>query len=702
MDVPAAFADRTLAPLAGDDDLPRDYDPIRHYALIGDCHGAALVALDGSIDWCCFDRFDADPVFERLLDKDRGGFFEIRPTAGARAERRYVDDTNILETTFTTGQCSTGQGAVTVTDFMPVGRKPGTGAADYVSLNLPGWIVRIVACLTGRMRLRACYRPSGSGFAKSRPPIVIGKGKVAAAGCPSLYSCLDFEKRGDLAVGFIDLKAGERCSFILAPAAWGGGPVDRVADQLHRVTSAFWTEWSGFTAYDGRYRNAVIRSALLLKALTYAPTGAIVAAPTTSLPEEIGGVRNWDYRFCWLRDAAFVLYALIKLGHAGEARRFFEFLMTVAEETLPRVPPLYAIAGETDMTERVLDHLDGYQGSRPVRAGNDAVEQRQADVYGQLLDLTDLYVRLGGAVDDRTRTVLCTLADDVAEHWREPDAGLWEPRLPERRHVHSAMMCWVAMDRAIRLFGPREAWCRARDAILADLRDNAVDPAGGWLTQVFGDPAVDAALLLAPMLDLPVGDEIVARTVDRVRERLGDGPLVWRYRNDDGLPGGEGAFLVCSFWLVDALLALDRGDEARAVFEDMLGRANDVGLYSEEMAGDGRFLGNFPQAFTHLGLIHSALALDLYERGGAAAVRGSYADRACRDGERLDRYRTMWSDFEAVKGGRPSSRASILDEADFPADTAAGVRAMLHSGAEPSAACFRDLSGRDLSGKDSS
>jgi GH15 family glucan-1,4-alpha-glucosidase len=426
------------------------------------------------------------------------------------------------------------------------------------------------------------------------------------------------------------LRAGERRAFLLAPEGVDAGAPGAVAARFAEGTAAFWCDWSARIVHAGPYAAAVRRSAVILKLLTYQPTGAMVAAPTTSLPEAPGGCRNWDYRYCWPRDASFVLYALQKLGLAEETEAFFRFLVDAAAGKLPCIPPLFAIDGQGWPAERVVEGLEGYLGSRPVRVGNDAVAQHQLDVYGQLLDLIHLHARANGGPGPLLERVGVTLADYVAANWREPDHGIWEPQLPPRRHVHSAIMAWVALDRARDLFGPRPAWDHAAEELLAEIRARGVHPQAGVLTQVMDGDALDAAVLVAPMVGLPIGDDVLARTVEAIAARLGDGPLVWRYRNEDGLRGEEGSFLVCAFWMVDALLALDRREEAKARFEALLARSNDLGLFPEEMAADGTFLGNFPQAFTHLGLVQSALLLELHASGGAAALRGTHADRSRR------------------------------------------------------------------------
>jgi GH15 family glucan-1,4-alpha-glucosidase len=373
-----------------------------------------------------------------------------------------------------------------------------------------------------------------------------------------------------------------------------------------------------------------------------------VAAPTTSLPENVGGGRNRDYRFCWVRDACVCYYALKKFGSTPEAQRFFSLLIDISEtQAVGTLKPLYGIDGYVELSERTIDHYEGYRGSRPVRVGNEAAEQHQVDVSGQILDLMHLYHSFGGVLDERLRKIGTTMTNSVAAHWREPDSGLWEPRLAPKRYVHAAIMNWVALDRAIRLFGPRPEWVRERDAIVTAVRQEGVH-ANGYLTQTFGGETVDAAVLIAPMVDFPIDEKIIDRTVDAVIDRLGQDPLVHRYTGDDGLPGHEGAFVQCAFWLIDALVWLGRFDEAKARFIDLSSLANDVGLFPEEIAEDGTFLGNFPQVCAHLGLIHSALVLDLYAGGGKEAARGTYADRILR--ETLNQRPTSIAEMSEDKG----------------------------------------------------
>lgn len=600
------------------------YLPLRDYALLGDCHGAALVGRDGAVDWFCPGRFDAQPACWALLDAKQGATFRIAPTAGSyESERAYVDSTNTLRTTFTTPN-----GRVSVTDFLPV-RSAADATEPFVDLEAPGWLVRMVEALDGQCDLELTYDPGACAFdpeASARPDMRLFQQSAPSA-----------ERERSV----ITLTAGERRAFILAPAE---ANVDRPVEQaeaLLQETADFWRGWSGASRYNGPYRAAVERSALALKALAYAPTGAIVAAPTTSLPEDLGGERNWDYRYSWLRDSAFVLQALGGLGYHAEAGRYCQFLGSCCVQTLPDLRILYGIEEESPIRERCLDHLDGYAGSKPVRVGNAAAGQAQLDIYGEVADWALAYRALGGPLDETLRTMLEGIADHVARVWNEPDQGIWEMRGEPRHYVHGKAMAWVAMDRAIRLLGKHEIWCQARREILEALRSHAEDGEGGGFGQTFADGGMDAALLLLPMLDLPLSNEALDRTVRGVERALRRGDYVLRYDledTDDGLAGGEGAFLICSFWLVDALLCTGRADEARSLFERLLDQANDVGLYAEEVDPDSHaFLGNFPQAFTHLALINSAINLDLYETGGGDALLGTHADRIARAAPERDR-----------------------------------------------------------------
>lgn len=596
---------------------------IRDYALIGDCHGAALVSRQCSIDWCTLLRFDDDPVFFRLLDDERGGAWEICVEGAVRTSREYLPRTNILRTRF-----ESESGMLDVVDFMPVGRSRSAGVHDYVTLNAPGWLIRRLECVAGNVHVTSRFAPRTAGFSTEPPEIRIEQDGLCCHGGMKLWyhGAVRLES-GDAVIEF-DLREGDRRSMVLTGMEALSDPREQ-ADALFETTKAFWTEWAEYSRYRGPYEDAVGRSALALKLLTYAPTGALVAAPTTSLPEEIGGGRNWDYRFCWMRDATYALFALSVLGYSGEGRRFTEFLTRhcLREGSVMRI--MYGIDGSPFLPERTLDHLSGYHQSRPVRVGNEAAEQRQLDVFGEVLDWAELRVCLGERLGADETALFTSVADHVCRTWQEPDHGLWEMRGGPRHFTQGKIMAWVTLDRAARLFGDRPIWRENRDAILRAVEDEGCAGNPTYLAQSFGANGTDASLLQVPLLGLPLDDALLERTVRQVEADLKEGDFVYRYRVDDGLAGGEGAFMITSFWFVEALLTVGRGDEARALFERLLGHANDVGLYAEEIdPASGAFLGNFPQAFTHLSLISSAQLLNLYERGGRDALRGTNARRA--------------------------------------------------------------------------
>jgi GH15 family glucan-1,4-alpha-glucosidase len=598
--------------------------PIADYALIGDCHGSALVGRSGSIDWCCLRRFDADPVFFRILDVSHGGFWDIVPEGVIETTRSYLPGTNMLRTVFVTG---TGTGSVT--DFMPVGRSRDASVHDYVSLNAPCWLVRRFETIDGQIRFTSRVRPRGPSFATEPLKLSYDGAALRAKGF-SLWCGGTIELNDDRADITFELSAGQVESAVLTQIEPLTDPRQH-GDRLFEITRCFWQEWIEYSRYRGAYETAVTRSALALKLLTYAPTGAVVAAPTTSLPEEIGGERNWDYRYCWLRDSSFTLYSLGVLGYSGEARSFAEFLTRrcLREGATPHI--MYSIDGEPFLPERILDQLAGYADSRPVRIGNGAFDQIQLDVHGEVLDLALLRRTLGGRLRRDEVSALRASANHVCRVWRDPDQGLWESRGDPRNFTHGKVMAWVALDRARKLFGDNPVWCREQDAILAAILSEGTTGDPPYLAQSFGREEVDAALLQIPLLGLPISRDLLGQTVRRIEQELRDGDFVHRYRNEDGVRGSEGAFLITSFWLVDALLVMDRATEARELFDRLLSHANDVGLYAEEIdPHSGAHLGNFPQAFTHLALISSASLLHLYDIAGAEGVSGTHADRARR------------------------------------------------------------------------
>lgn len=577
--------------------------------------------------------------------------------ADAEISRAYRPHTNILETRFTTET-----GRLELVDLMPVGRHVAAGPHDYVHLIAPFWLVRRIRCTSGSVEIEIRYRPS-AGFERPSLALELADGAIRAEAAPALFSTLPLVIEAGTATARVTLEEGDAHDLVLAAREVTGRSPLASIDAFIAVTEAFWREWIAYSRYAGPHGPAVERSALALKLLTYAPTGALVAAATTSLPEEIGGERNWDYRFSWLRDSCFTLYALAGLGYGGEARCYVDFLARCMRRTLPRVQIMYGINAETELTETCHTALDGYEGSRPVRTGNGAFEQRQIDIYGQVLDLACLYEQLGGRLDRQQRRLLGAFAAVVEREWNVPDHGIWEMRGPPLNHVHGKLMTWVAADRAECLgLDDDVRWQQLADTIQNAIETRGIAPAG-HLLQAFDRAGTDAATLLAPMLGYPLPAGVLERTIEAVQAELRHGPFLHRYRAEDGLEGEEGAFLICSFWLVDALLAADRGEEAERLFAELVASASDLGLYAEEIdPASGAFLGNMPQAFTHLALVASAVNLELYRRHGRRGIEGSYADRAKRAVGAVYGWRGLWSALRSC--GRVdrlrSSKASIL------------------------------------------
>ncbi|MFI7095573.1 glycoside hydrolase family 15 protein [Streptomyces lydicus] len=589
---------------------------IEDYALIGDLQTAALVGRDGSIDWLCLPRFDSPACFAALLGGRDNGHWSLSPRSPeARAERSYRGDSLILDTVW-----ETPTGRVRVTDFMPQRDR----APD---------VVRIVEGLDGSVEMRGVLRLRFD-YGRVVPWVRAVEGaRVAVAGPDSVWLRTpshgttygkDFSTRSDFTVA-----AGERTAFVLTwhpshePRPELIDPFDALADTLED-----WRTWSARCRYDGPHRAAVIRSLITLKALIYAPTGGIVAAPTTSLPEEVGGVRNWDYRYCWLRDASLTLDALLAAGYLEEAGAWRDWLLRAVAGAPEDLQIMYGLAGERRLPEAELPWLAGYSGSTPVRIGNAAVEQRQLDVYGEVIDSFHIARAAGLPAEPHAWSIQRTVVDYLATTWRDPDEGLWEIRGPRRHFVHSKVMAWVAADRAVRaleanpkLSGDIDRWRAMRDEVHREVCERGYDPERGTFTQFYGSTELDAATLLIPRVGfLPGDDPRVVGTIDAVRRELTHDGLVRRYSSGDvpvdGLPGSEGTFLACSFWLVDALQLSGRRQEAVQLFERLLELRNDVGLLSEEYDPvAGRQLGNFPQAFSHIGLVGTAFGL----LGGAGA-----------------------------------------------------------------------------------
>jgi len=579
---------------------------IEDYAMVGDLHTAALISTEGSIDWLCLPRFDSPACFNALLDTPEAGRWLLAPAAGGTCtRRRYRPNTLILET-----EWETPDGAVTVTDFMP----HRDGAAD---------IVRIVTGVRGSVRIHGELAMRFD-YGHIVPWVRHDhRGLHAVAGPDAAYLVTDAPLRGENMKTTSDftVAAGQRVSFVLtwAPSHLGR-PSAADPETVLESTEAFWQEWSSRCRVTGPYRDAVLRSLITLKALTFAPTGGIVAAVTTSLPEEIGGQRNWDYRFCWLRDATLTLQALLASGYSDEALAWREWLLRAVAGDPADLQIMYGLHGERRLPETTLDWLAGYEGSKPVRIGNGAAGQLQLDVWGEVLDCLALTrTSLLQGVDD-SWDVQVALMEHLETAWDKPDNGLWEMRGPRRHFTYSKIMAWVAADRMVKgvrdfgLPGPADRWEALRDKIRADVMANGFDAGRNTFVQSYGRPELDASLLLIPRVGfLPPDDPRVVGTIEAVQRELSHDGFLLRYRqeqSDDGVPGGEGVFLACSFWLVEALLGAGRREEATELFERLLALGNDVGLLSEEWAVDeARQLGNTPQAFSHFALVRSALQL---------------------------------------------------------------------------------------------
>ncbi|AZN29807.1 glycoside hydrolase family 15 protein [Flaviflexus salsibiostraticola] len=576
---------------------------IEDYGVIGDLHTMALVGSNGSIDWLCLPRFDSGACFARLVGADDNGFWRLAPSGSDRCtRRRYRGDTLILET-----EWETPEGAVRVIDFMPV----RDDAAD---------VVRIVEGLSGRVPIRSELQLRFD-YGHITPWVRQHGGQFSAIGGPDvvwLDTPVEVRVEEQMVTAEFEVGPGDRVPFILTHhPSHHRRPALRAAERLLARCESFWTEWISHSEYEGEWKEAVHRSLLTLKALTYAPSGGIVAAATTSLPENFGGVRNWDYRYCWLRDATFTLQSLLRVGFEEEALAWRDWLLRAVAGDPADLQIMYGIDGRRRLPERELEWLAGYEGSRPVREGNAAAGQFQLDVWGEVLTMlhVDRESGLPGAPD--AWSLQLELLDFLEGNWRRSDKSLWEIRGPDQQFVHSKVMAWAGMDSAVRaverfgLEGPVNRWRTVRAEIHREVCSKGFDATRRTFTQYYGSPGLDAALLLIPQVGfLPWDDERVIGSVEAVQRELVEDGYVLRYRTEhgvDGLPGREGAFLPCSFWLVDALVGIGRVAEGRQHFERLLALRNDLGLLSEEVdPSSGRHLGNMPQAFSHVGLVNSA------------------------------------------------------------------------------------------------
>ena len=592
------------------------YLPIENYGIIGDMHTVALVGLNGSIDWYCYPHFDSPSVFAAVLDDTKGGRFQISPAKeGVRHKQFYFPDTNVLVTRFLSED-----GVGTVDDFMPIIKRQGEHGEHR--------LIRNVRIARGSMTFRVECRPAFD-YARAKHKTSLHKNGAlfeAPGVTLGLSTRIPLKVDGSGVVGEFTLKEGESAAFVLS-----GGTRDEVctacpskeeAERSFKETVAYWRRWLAQCNYRGRWSEMVYRSALALKLMTFAPTGAIVAAPTCSLPEGIGGERNWDYRYTWIRDASFTIYGLMRIGFTDAAHQFVDWLKARVREMKPdgSLQIMYSIEGKHELKEEILEHLEGYRGSRPVRIGNGAFNQRQLDIYGELMDSIYLFNKYGTPIDYELWTYLRRMINWVVENWDQPDEGIWEVRGGRQHFVYSKLMCWVALDRALRLANKRsfpadrEKWLKTRDRIYEEIMVKGWNPERQAFVQAYGSKTLDASNLMMPLVFfVSPTDPRMQSTLDATLRDLVADSFVYRYDVDDtkdGLKGEEGTFSICTFWLVEALTRARRVEEARLIFEKMLTNANHLGLYAEEIGPHGEQLGNFPQAFTHLGLISAAYNLN--------------------------------------------------------------------------------------------
>jgi GH15 family glucan-1,4-alpha-glucosidase len=599
------------------------YLPIADHGVIGDLRSVALVGTDGTIDWYCPGRFDAPSVFGGILDSAKGGHYRISAVHDCTTKQLYVPDTNVLITRFLSRE-----GVGEVQDFMPVGDRQR--------------LIRRVVCVRGEMEFRLECEPRFD-YGRDHHHVVLTE-EGALLRSPELSLALGaptpLSSTGTGVAATFTLAAGESATFVLEAEETPRALSDAEAEAEFERTVEYWLGWIAQSTYTGRWREMVNRSALALKLLTYAPTGAIVAAATTSLPEQIGGARNWDYRYTWIRDSAFTLYALLRLGFVDEGKAFAQFIGQCYRNSAGGngsgpLQLMYGIDGRTELPEEILDHLEGYEGSGPVRVGNGAAHQLQLDIYGELLDAAYVAEQYGSSrmPYDAWRSV-AEIVDWVCENWDQPDEGIWETRGGRQRFTHSRLMCWVALDRAVRIARDRGfpadlvRWMRVRDEIFRRIMERSWNERRGAFVQHEDTDLLDASVLLMPLVHFVAPDDPRwLSTLDAIGDELVSDSLVYRYHPEgspDGLDGDEGTFSICSFWYVEALARAGRVREARFAFEKMLTYANHLGLYSEEIGPGGEQLGNFPQAFTHLALISAAVNLD---RKLAAAPAPVHSER---------------------------------------------------------------------------
>ena len=591
------------------------FEPIENYGVIGNMRSIALVGVNGSIDFLCYPNFDSPTIFATLLDDERGGCFQIEPQFKTRRVRQlYLPDTNILLTRF-----FAEEGVAELTDYMPIGTDG----------EQPNEIIRTLAVIRGevdfKMRCQPRFNYGMCGHTLNIDDRCATFSPTSDSCSPlALYSTIELRQQSEDVISEFSLRAGEKVTFVFGGVRpQGQQPEMEFVERRFQETARFWKEWIAKSKYKGRWREMLNRSALMLKLLISWEHGSLIAAPTFSLPEQIGGVRNWDYRFTWLRDATFTLYALIRLGFVEETEAFIDWLKGRLSDDAERGPlqVMYGIDGRKKLDEVTLDHLRGYEHSQPVRIGNAAYQQLQLDIYGEMMDSIYLANKYGDSISHAGWQDVQRMLEWLGKNWQRPDQGIWEVRGPAREFLHSRLMCWVAFDRALRLAqkrslsGPFDAWVRTRDAIREDIFTNFWDDNLRSFVQSKGTKDLDASVLLMPLMRFisPV-DPMWRSTMKAIEERLVEDTLVHRYEAErtrvDGIPGGEGSFTACSFWYIECLARGGELEKAQLLFEKLLGYANHLGLYSEQIGPSGQHVGNFPQAFTHLALISAATYLD--------------------------------------------------------------------------------------------
>lgn len=591
---------------------------ISEHGFIGNCRTGALINKNGEIAWCCLPHFDSASFFGSILDDEVGGSFSITPVGEFRSQQQYFDDTNVLQTKF-----HADSGSVLLLDMFTVRSQKEKRDVMYPSNE----ILRIVECLKGEMTLRFHFEPRAN---YGREKMKIMNRKKLGFKCEHKVDALFFQttlpyenisNTGHSLAYEFKIKAGEKVIFSLCYSDFSPSEIPPLSEAYARLdlTIKFWQNWISKIKYKGPYLEQVKRSALALKLLSFAPSGAIIAAPTTSLPEDIGGIRNWDYRFCWLRDASFTVRSFLALGFTGEARAYVNWILHTTHLTKPRLQVLYTLYGESKVKEKIIPWLKGFQNSAPVRIGNAAELQFQLDVYGEVLNAIYYYLPSTKEFDQETKNFVLDLGKTVCKIWNCPDEGIWEPRSGRQHHVHSKVLAWVALDRIIKIANvykwkaPTEKFGKIACEIRKDIEENGYNEQLKTYTHSYENGDLDAALLQMPLVEFcSANNEQMLHTTEEIKKHLSKNGLLYRYYSvDDGLPGDEGAFGICNFWMVQALAKAGKLEDAYKWFDNMLTYENPLGLWSEEIDPDtGEYLGNYPQAFSHVGLINAALTLD--------------------------------------------------------------------------------------------